>query len=243
MIRPMPLLSTAWVGKVDRALRQALPGRCHFCLAPSLPEAPWCEACLVTLPWNLPACPRCAEPLPPLTPAGLACGACLSQPPSFVRARVALRYADEVALLIQGFKFSASPRAGAVLLALLEHQLRGVEQLPEALVAVPLHPRRARERGFDQVAWLAERLARRLGVPLIEARRLRHTPSQVGLSRKARRHNLKKAFSVERALPAHVAILDDIVTTGATCEALAQACQARGATLVEVWAVARTPRQ
>ncbi|MDR5907329.1 ComF family protein [Franzmannia qiaohouensis] len=239
----MSTLSTRWLVRVDQMLRGALPGRCHFCRGPAAPDAPWCEACLVALPWNLPACPRCAEPLPPLSPSGLACGACLSQPPSFVRARVALCYREEVALLVQGFKFSASPRAGAVLLALLEHQLRSAEQLPEALVAVPLHPRRARERGFDQVAWLAERLARRLGLPLVKAQRLRHTPSQVGLSRKARRHNLKGAFSVEQTLPAHVAILDDIVTTGATCEALARACQARGATLIEIWAVARTPRQ
>ncbi|MBD3896132.1 ComF family protein [Halomonas sp. ML-15] len=237
------MLSTRCFGKVDEVLREALPGRCHFCLAPVASDAPWCEACLVALPWNLPACPRCAEPLPPLTPAGMPCGACLTQPPRYARARVALRYADEVALLIQGFKFSASPRAGAVLLALLEYQLRGVERLPEVLVAVPLHPRRARQRGFDQVAWLAERLARRLALPLVKARRLRHTPTQVGLSRRARQANLKGAFAVDQPLPGHIAILDDIITTGATCEALAQACVAQGASLIEVWAVARTPRE
>lgn len=153
-----------------------------------------------------------------------------------------MRYDDEVARLVQQFKFAASPRAGAVLLALLERQVAEVETLPEALVAVPLHRRRARERGFDQVRWLAERLSMRLGIPLSRANRRRDTPSQVGLSHRVRRANLSGAFTVEEGLPMHIALLDDVMTTGATLEALAVACRKAGAERIDIWAVARTPR-
>ncbi len=153
-----------------------------------------------------------------------------------------LRYVDEVAWLVRRFKFEASPRAGAVLLALLEDALVAeVHAWPQALVAVPLHPRRSRERGFDQAGWLARRLGRRLGVLCLDAERRRDTPSQRGLDRRERRVNLRHAFRVSERLPPRVVVIDDVMTTGATLEALAQACRAAGAEEVEAWAVARTP--
>jgi len=237
------LLSTRAGIKVDRALRRQLPGRCAFCLGIAEQERPWCRACFATLPWNLPACPHCAEPLPGRPEARL-CGRCLRRPPSFECSRVPLRYEQEVAFLVQRFKFEASPRAGAVLLALLEAGLSETALAwPEALVPVPLHPRRARERGFDQGEWLARRLARRLELSLVRARRCRDTPTQRGLDRDERRRNLSGAFVIEAALPHRVVLVDDVMTTGATLEALAVACRAAGAREVEAWAVARTPLQ
>ncbi|MDN3520548.1 ComF family protein [Halomonas ramblicola] len=226
---------------VDAALRRALPGRCAFCLSPRSGERPWCPACFEALPWNLPACPRCAEPQPDRF-SGRLCGACLRRPPAFARARAPLRYADEVAWLVRRFKFQASPRAGAVLLALLERGLAD-EALawPQAIVPVPLHPRRSRTRGFDQAEWLARRLARRLEVPLRHGERRRDTPSQRGLDRAERRANLRHGFRVTGPLPRRVALLDDVMTTGATLDALGRACRAAGAEEVEAWAVARTP--
>ncbi|MFG6158201.1 ComF family protein [Halomonas sp. 1390] len=234
-------MSTARVRGVDGWLRRALPGRCVFCLA-SLPgEAPWCAACFAGLPWNRPACDGCGEPQP-LAQAGLRCGRCLGRPPAFDRARVPLRYAAEVAGLVQRFKFDASPRAGSLLLELLMAGLTPDAQAwPEALVAVPLHPRRARARGFDQALWLSRRLARRLGCPLVRAVRLRDTPSQRGLDRGERCTNLRAAFGVPAGLPGRVALVDDVMTTGATLEALAVACRRAGAREAEAWAVARTP--
>lgn len=236
-------LSTRSEFLVDHYLRRRLPGRCAFCLGEADRERPWCAACFAALPWNLPACPHCAEPLPGRCQAR-PCGHCLLRPPAFERSRVPLRYAQEVAGLMKRFKFSASPRAGAVLLALLEAGLpRAALAWPQALVPVPLHPQRARERGFDQAEWLARRLARRLEVPLVRARRWRDTPSQRGLDRDERQRNVRGAFRVEAVLPPRVALLDDVMTTGATLDALAAACQAAGAREVEAWAVARTPLQ
>ncbi len=236
-------LSTRAGFGVDQWLRRQLPGRCAFCLGIAEQAHPWCGTCFAALPWNLPACPRCAEPLLGRLQAR-PCGRCLRDPPSFDRSRVPLRYAQEVAGLMQRFKFSGSPRAGAVLLALLEAGLpEAALAWPEALVPVPLHPRRARERGFDQAEWLARRLARRLQLPLVRAQRRRNTPTQRGLDREERRRNLSGAFVIEAALPYRVVLLDDVMTTGATLGALAVACRAAGAREVEAWAVARTPLQ
>ncbi|WP_242458063.1 ComF family protein [Halomonas sp. YLGW01] len=237
---------------VDQLAQRALPGHCAFCLGETLPETPWCLACEVALPWNEHACPGCAEPLPgqALVEEGpRRCGRCLIRPPAFDMARAPLRYEAEVARLVQAFKFSASPRAGTLLLTLLEagHEVPVTSgagsSRPEALIPVPLHPRRARERGFDQADWLGRRLARRLDLPYMMARRVRMTPTQRGLARPSRLANLKDAFLVERPLPAHVVLLDDVMTTGATFEALARVCRTAGAKYIEAWAVARTPRR
>ncbi len=240
-LRRLRHLSTSGILKVDEALRRALPGRCAFCLAPALGERPWCAACHEALPWNLPACPHCAEPQPGAL-AGRPCGACLRRPPAFDRARVPLRYEAEVSGLVQRFKFHASPRAGAILLALLEESLTAsARAFPGALMGVPLHPARARERGFDQADWLARRLARRLGVPHRVAHRRRDTRSQRGLDRSERRANLRGAFAVPGRLPPRLVLLDDVMTTGATLDALARACRRAGAEEIEVWVPARTP--
>jgi ComF family protein len=234
-------LSTVSLSRVDDFLRRALPGRCAFCLGPPARGRPWCAACHLALPWNLPACPGCAEPQGGQRVARR-CGRCLAAPSGFVRARVPLRYEDAVTGLVRRFKFEASPRAGALLLALLEGALDDEARAwPQALVAVPLHSGRARARGFDQADWLARRLARHLGLPLGHAERLRDTPSQRGLSRRERRANLRAAFRVTPGLPSRVALVDDVMTTGATLDALAAACHRAGAVEVEAWAVARTP--
>lgn len=234
-------MSTKSFSKVDYALRRALPGSCTFCLASTAVGSAWCTACFEALPWNRHACERCAQPLPDAVPG--TCGRCLKQPPAFMRSRVGLRYEGEVAALMQRFKFSAAPRAGTVLVTLMQKTLTGLERdrLPQALLALPRHASRARERGFDQAEWLTTRLARQLDLPCLAARRRRRTPTQRGLDRRARQRNLRDAFIVDMTLPPHVAVVDDIMTTGASLDALAQACLAAGAERVEAWAVARTP--
>lgn len=235
------LLSTWLFDWVDSRLRRALPGRCVFCLGAGEAALPWCAACFATLPWNHPACPRCGEPWARGHEART-CGACLRHAPAFQATHAPLRYEDEVAGLVQRFKFQASPRAGAVLVALLEESLPAARRAwPEALVPVPLHTRRARERGFDQAHWLARRLAQHIDRPLYSARRWRDTRSQRGLDRDERQGNLRNAFVVDIALPRRVVLLDDVMTTGSTLEALARACREAGAEQVEAWAVARTP--
>lgn len=260
MIGTLRSLSTVGFMWVNHWLRCALPGHCAFCLGETPRATHWCANCLEQLPWNDHACVVCAEPMATGANEGngaVRCGVCLTRPPVFDGAWAPLRYEDEVARLMQTFKFAASPRAGMLLLSLLEAGLEArigasvgqhetfwpTRQGIEAIIPVPLHPRRARERGFDQADWLGRRLASRMDLPVIKARRKRVTPTQRGLARQARRSNLRDAFMIDSPLPQSVLLLDDVMTTGATFDALAQACRAAGARRIEVWAVARTPKR
>ena len=122
--------------------------------------------------------------------------------------------------------------------------LAGAER-PQALVPVPLHTGRLRERGYDQALELTRPLARRLGLPLRDdlLRRARATAAQSTLDAGQRRRNLRGAFAVRGhcALPAHVALVDDVMTTGATAHAAASALLRAGVARVDVWVCARVP--
>ena len=111
---------------------------------------------------------------------------------------------------------------------------------------MPLHHRRLRERGFNQALELARQIVQRSGIDCCrhQLRRQRYTEPQNNLDLQQRQGNLANAFALAEALPArvltHVAIVDDVVTTGATVSALAQVLRRQGAQRIDVWAVART---
>ncbi|WP_337459480.1 ComF family protein, partial [Vreelandella stevensii] len=222
---------------VNQWLSRQLPGYCAFCLSADCGEQGWCAQCFRELPWNTPACPQCAEPLP--AGGGGRCGHCLVAPPAFTHTTAALRYLEGVAELVHDFKFHGSARAGTLLVELM--LCKPPVQLGGALLPVPMHPSRARERGFNQAQWLARQLGKRLQLPVLEAECHKRLPSQRSLNRAERQRNLAGAYRVAGPLPEWVIIIDDVVTTGATGHALALAAQAAGATRVDVWAASRTP--
>ena len=115
---------------------------------------------------------------------------------------------------------------------------------PDCIVPVPLARARLRERGFNQSAEIARRIARHVGVRLVPAgvEKLRDTPLQQGLSRRDRRANLRGAFRCTRSFEGlHVALVDDVVTTGTTADVIARELRHAGAARISVWALARTP--
>lgn len=250
-------LSTSVIFKVNCLAGRWLPGSCLLCRE-GLPAggngsglgregaAGLCEACYRQLPWNHIACRRCAEPLSrsldKVTHHGL-CGRCLVLPPAYTACHAPLLYRGEVQQLVQRFKFHADRHAGQLLVSLLAAQLRAVPDLerPEALLAVPADAARARQRGLQHAEWLVRQLAARLSLPVIEARRQRQGTAQRGLSRSARLRNMRGGFQVDGTLPRHVALVDDVMTTGATMEHLARCCLRSGADRVDAWAMARTP--
>lgn len=174
------------------------------------------------------------------------CGRCLRREPPFAAAWVPLRYAHPLDLLEARFKFHADLAAGRVLSALMiEHAAVDVPARPELLIPVPLHAARLRERGYNQALELARPLARAFAIPLRAdlLLRTRATPPQTGLDAKTRRRNLRGAFAVAAAaaLPGHVALIDDVMTTGATLHECARVLRRSGVARVDVWALARAP--
>jgi ComF family protein len=221
--------------------RWLLPLRCLLCGAAGELDVDLCAACATELPRNRSCCARCALPLP--APAAL-CGECQRHAPPWQAAWAPFRYGWPLDRLESRFKFGGDLAAGRTLAALWRREAPP-EPLPELLLPVPLHRRRLRQRGYNQALELAKPLARHFGLPLCRdvLLRTRVTAAQTELDALARRRNVRGAFAVRAgsALPAHVAILDDVMTTGATLAECARVLQRAGVARVDVWALARAP--
>lgn len=232
-----PVRISQWLG------RALLPPRCLVCETPGAGGRDLCAACAQVLPWPGPACPRCALPVA----AGGRCGRCLRRGSPLDAALAALAYRFPVDRLLPRFKFHGDLAAGRLLAQLMAEGLApglAGSPLPGAVVPVPLHPSRLRQRGYDQALELARPVAAALGLPLRpEAlRRTRATAAQTTLDAGARRGNVRAAFACRPGvLPAHVALLDDVMTTGATLGECAGALRLAGVSRVDAWVLARAP--
>lgn len=201
-----------------------------------------CPACEKLLPRLASACPRCALPYDHPHTRGT-CGACQRRPPVFAAARAAFRYAPPVDHFIRSFKFHNDLGLGALLGAELARAVQAAER-PNLIVPVPLHVSRLRSRGYNQALEIARVVARALDLPL-DAHglvRSRATGAQSDLPLTTRRRNVRGAFKARaprcyRGL--HIALVDDVMTSGSTADAAARALRAAGAKRVEVWVVAR----
>lgn len=220
-----------------RLLDIVLPPRCVVCGEPGDAPDALCAHCFGHLPWNHAPCPACALPLPG---NGAACRCSGRRQLALDRVLAPLRYEFPVTSLVPRLKFHGDLAAGRALTQVLELALRD-EPPPDALVPVPLHIRRLASRGYDQALELARPLARRLDIELRTGllQRTRDTRPQTELRAKARRRNLQGAFRVVGEVPAHVALLDDVMTTGNTLGECALALREAGAERVEAWVVAR----
>jgi ComF family protein len=222
------------------AERWALPQRCLFCGATD-PHDGICGPCRQDLPGTLAArCPTCGN----LSLTGEVCGECVAQTPRFSRLRVAASYRFPVNGAIQRLKYGADLSTVAPLATLLADRVDS-ESRPDLMLAMPMAPQRLRERGFNQAQELARVLAERLSLKLAPAlcRRIRHTPPQAALPWAERRRNIRGAFECRADLPgAHVAVVDDVLTTGATLDELAGMLLTCGAAEVWGWVVARAER-
>ena len=199
-----------------------------------------CAACERDLPRLPAACMRCALPLP----VGGTCGRCRRRPPPLEEVRAACLYAAPVDRLLPRFKFHEDLAAGRLLSQLMAEAFAAVAP-PDALMAVPLHVGRLRSRGYDQALELARPLSRALRVPLLTGvlQRTRATAPQTERAAAARRRNVRRAFAVRggAVVPAHVVLVDDVMTTGATLHAAAEALLRAGARRVDAWVCARVP--
>lgn len=225
-----------------RRCLDALPSQCALCRA--WPARPLCDPCVARFAAPAARCRSCALRMP----AGVErCGECLRHPPALDTCLAACDYAWPWPECIGRFKFQGEPGWAAPLSALLR-AAPGAEALlgaADRVLPMPLFPRRLRERGFNQALELARRLAPgRCDATLLL--RLRDTPPQSGLTREQRLRNLRGAFAVEPLRAGDVRgrrmlLVDDVMTTGASLGAAAQALRAAGAARVDALVLARTP--
>jgi ComF family protein len=214
---------------------------CDLCGAASRHSIGLCPACLDDLPVIPHPCPRCGISQAHAIPGP--CGACQRQPPAFDSAFIPFAYAPPLSGYITGLKFRSRLAAARLLGELLIRALPAdVPDRPDCLLPVPLHARRLRGRGFNQALEIARPVAKHLQLPLDthSVIRCRDTRPQSDLDQAGRRRNLRGAFELRQALPwRHVAIVDDVVTTGNTVNAVAGLLRRHGVERIQIWAVAR----
>ncbi len=238
-----------------------IPRDCVFC-AQALSSREWglCQPCQEDLRATEPACRLCLIPLPieqsENAPNTTICGQCLRRPPVFDRCTISALYQPPISHLIARYKYSASFHSGRILAKLMADEIiaSSPTHLPACIVPVPLHWSRQLSRGFNQSTLLAFQVRASLGqhyhldqktMPVANhiLSRRSHTLSQVTQGLHGRRVNVRGAFELRsrQLLPRSVAIVDDVVTTGATVNEIAHLLKQAGVENVEVWAAARTP--
>ena len=218
------------------------PARCFWCRRRAAQAAPACASCAAALPWNAPACRACGIPL--ATAGARVCGHCLRDSPPQDASWAAFRYEAPIAQAIVDLKFHGRLTPAHVVGRLMAQRVaQRPEPLPELLVPVPLSAARLRSRGYNQAHELGRALAAVLAVRLAPAaaRRRRDPREQTRLDAAQRHQNVRDAFAIDAGAVRgrHVALLDDVITTGATMAELARAVRAAGATRIEAWAAAR----
>ena len=216
--------------------RRLLPQSCQLCTADSGSES-LCPSCLEDLPWLPRArCTVCALPLA----SGRVCGACLDRPPRFDRVEAVFAYRFPADALIHAYKYRGRVALARALGGLLARQ---VARDVDVIVPMPLARGRLAERGFNQALEIARVVAARTGIALLPhcCRKVVETPAQAMLPWKERARNVRRAFVCDADLEGRrVAVVDDVLTTGATLNELARVLRKAGAVEVRGWVVTRT---
>lgn len=248
-------MSTRLISKVNQWLKyiqfSLLPGTCILCHKASNRNYDLCMPCADLLPRISDPCESCGLPLPNTAYDGHLCGTCIVKPPPYKHIVSAFDYAEPVDQLIGAFKYHGKLAYGR---ALTEQLLLTIEdfyanrQRPEILIPMPLHNKRLRQRGFNQAIEIGAYLSPRLKIPLTRQLCIRHrnTPRQEGLNVKARKQNLKQAFSFNKNQTYSVgaaAIIDDVVTTTASTHELTLLLRRNKIKEIHIWSLARACRK
>ena len=231
-------------GRLNKIQTWLFPPCCVLCNAPGQADLDLCLACQRDLPWLDSTCQRCGWPVESAEKHSQ-CGYCSNKTSSYERAVSLLEYRWPVDQMVRELKFEKN-RAHARVLATLMAQLLPFhyeqQPLPELITSVPMHPRRMRQRGFNQADLVAKRVGRLLNIPYAPhvARRTRYSEPQSGLNAQQRAANIAGCFECD--LPRHrsIAIVDDVFTTGSTAQELSKQFKQAGVEQVHIWTLART---
>lgn len=218
---------------------KVLPINCRLCGICS-DDQPLCRDCASELPQIGPACPRCALP----TPHYQLCGQCLSQPPEQHSSISIYQYKDPVDRLIVDLKFNDKLYLTQFFAERMAEVIKD-KPLPELLIPIPLHPNKLKQRGYNQSYELAKALSELLLIPCSNnfLERVIDTKPQSSMPYKERKKNIQHAFqSTASSTFKHIALIDDVLTTGHTANAAAKTLRLAGVSRIEVWTIARTIR-
>lgn len=218
------------------------PPTCLLCGDPGFRSLDLCTGCYHNLPVYQSGCQRCAAPLPTQTNSNLLCADCQKQLPAFDSVHAGFHYQEPIRHLIHQFKFSGRFANARLLGTLLAEQLQEKLPRPQAIIPVPLHMKRYRQRGFNQSIELSRHLSKQLWIPLglNVCKRSRYTTPQAELNARQRRRNLARTFTTSNSQGLKsVAILDDVMTTGSTVRSLCQTLKQSGIQHIQVWVIAR----
>ena len=241
--RQLPAL---WRSGLRRGLDFVLPPQCLNCRARIWEHPGLCAACWAEMDFiQRPLCERTGQPFAYDPGPGIVSAAALAKPPVWDRARAATVFGPVSRTLIHALKYRDRHDAAALMAALMRNAGAGLLQGADLIVPVPLYRMRLWQRRFNQAALLGAEVSRLSGVPMAAQvlHRARSTRSQVGLSNKDRRRNVRGAFVIgdraEASLEgARVVLVDDVITTGATAGACVSALLDGGASRVDVLAFA-----
>jgi ComF family protein len=212
---------------------------CVLCHLPFTGKHALCEPCFELLPKINAPCMYCALPLPDGQTS--ICGMCIKQPPVIQQAIIAYPFIEPLRTLIHLFKYHQGLYLSSTLSHLIFKHLSPTST-PELLIPVPIHKKKLQERGFNQAILLTKHLSKWLSIPydIHACEKTEHTQSQTSLSSLARKINLEHSFKVNPMPYEHVALIDDVYTTGSTTLSLAAKLRANGVKRVDVWCIART---
>lgn len=219
---------------------------CLLCGAPGMKQWDLCEPCYHSLPSNNAACFSCGIPFASESNHQAVCGHCLQFPPPYERCVAGWRYEPPMDFFVRRLKFNKDLAYARLMAQLLADRLVKIycdqTHKPEVIFPVPLHSKRLRERGFNQAAEIARVISRKLSIPMdiTSCVRTKMTLAQAELHAHQRGKNVKNAFTYVPSGPyRHVAIVDDVMTTGHTVTELAKTIQKTSDTRIQVWICAR----
>lgn len=241
--------------KLKQTLVDNINHQCQLCHCDTSLSQQWvCTTCEVELPFSPAACITCAAPLKSNTLKQ--CGQCLINPPAIDRLITCFDYLYPINKWVPAFKFSQQTALASWLAKHLADSIitdsrltnsvsanAQAEFLPEAIIAVPLHGKRLKQRGYNQSELIAKHLSRLFDIPLLTGAviRTKVTEAQSGLSLKQRQSNIRQAFKVTQELPDHMAIVDDVFTTGSTLNELSRQLKLAGCQRTQGWVIAHAP--
>ncbi len=216
-----------------------LPAVCNLCSQYHSGLFAICENCQGFLKPIREGCNYCARPL--IASNFSICGHCIKKKPAFDGAYIAYHFEEPLRSLLHEFKYKEALYLRSFLARLMLDALKGQPLETECLIPVPLHPRRLQQRGFNQAGELAKLLGSHLNIPceLNICKKIIHTLPQAQLDKQQRHHNLHEAFQIKPTSYQRVTLVDDLLTTGNTLNALAKALKKQGVPVVTIWCCAR----